>query len=533
MDVCAPFTLTHMMGKGRAGDSSDAGAKGSRIGDDERAVILAQMAVLLQRRRRRRRRTAAFLVVSIVIGVALARAAWTNVDSDGDGISNCRERAGLRTSEPTTIWETSPTDSDTDGDGIIDGEEATLRHRGVRAGTLVGLLWSCSKQTFVALADPTLADTDDDGLDDPVELSDGSSAFSADSDDDGLSDADEQEWGSDPNNVDTDGDGFRDGDDADADFTPVEAEERIAKRTWALEYAEGVMLGDVKESDSVPQLLGSISGGSSSVIPVIGWITGSIADLRDVVANSIQGDWVSAGASGAGLLPYAGDTAKASKQLTQFVAKHPDKCRAVVTAILAWEKLPSSVGLKLLQVADATNFDKLREHGLSDEEIVRFAKRGTQLASLVIILDKVGGHLLQGVPAANADDEGFVASLDDAENALREYAKDADDTADVASESVYVGGFPEGFIGGRLIDSCTKCTPLPELGESTLRVAKVGFQPYSDTIRNQIHKDAYLKDQGYGIEWHFFPGPTGLTIDPRLLDALDSTGIRYYVHMPG
>ena len=88
------------------------------------------------------------------------------------------------------------------------------------------------------------------------------------------------------------------------------------------------------------------------------------------------------------------------------------------------------------------------------------------------------------------------------------------------------------FRGGRLVDVCTECSPRLLPGKSTLHIAKVGTQLYSDTLQREICKDAYLKQKGYTVEWHFFAGRTGLSLDPRLLDELDDAGIPYSVHLP-
>ena len=94
-------------------------------------------------------------------------------DSDGDGISDARERANA----------TDPNLADTDADGVPDSRE-------LADGT-----------------DPTTSDSDGDGLldgDDPVPTG-------LDVDGDGLTDGEEVALGSDPRVADTDGDGTPDG----------------------------------------------------------------------------------------------------------------------------------------------------------------------------------------------------------------------------------------------------------------------------------------------------------------------------------
>ncbi|NLG26548.1 MAG: hypothetical protein GX557_01470, partial [Chloroflexi bacterium] len=127
--------------------------------------------------------------------------ALENHDPDGDGLMN----------EQETALGTSPTDWDTDGDGMSDYYE-----------------WQSAADLG---ADPLDADTDNDGLDDDLELSVGTLVNVADSDGDGLLDGEEvRRWqsgamlggwqialstgiywvSSDPLLVDADGDGLND-----------------------------------------------------------------------------------------------------------------------------------------------------------------------------------------------------------------------------------------------------------------------------------------------------------------------------------
>ena len=115
------------------------------------------------------------------------------------------------------------------------------------------------------------------------------------------------------------------------------------------------------------------------------------------------------------------------------------------------------------------------------------------------------------LPIAYADDDGFARTFADAEGALGAYARSTDGGNDIIDGSVYIDEFPEpAFSGGRLIDACTACASGPVPGASTLRVAKLGAQLYSDTLQGQIDKDAFLSGRGYTVEWHFFAGRTGL-----------------------
>lgn len=94
----------------------------------------------------------------------------TRKDSDGDGLNDGRE----------INLGTEPTEKDTDGDGLTDGEEVNEYD-----------------------TDPLERDTDEDGLDDPRELELGTDPRDEDTDNDGVDDGTEVERGSDPLATDT------------------------------------------------------------------------------------------------------------------------------------------------------------------------------------------------------------------------------------------------------------------------------------------------------------------------------------------
>ena len=109
-------------------------------------------------------------------------------DQDGDGLTNAEEgTAG-----------TNPTNPDTDGDGVLDGEEVD------------GMDDPSTTYVVTGVSDP---------LDpcDPINTSP-----ACDTDGDGLTNGDEATNGTDPNNPDTDGDGFNDGYEVDSATDPLD-----------------------------------------------------------------------------------------------------------------------------------------------------------------------------------------------------------------------------------------------------------------------------------------------------------------------
>jgi hypothetical protein len=101
-------------------------------------------------------------------------------DSDDDGLSDGDE---------VNVHLTEPLDTDSDDDGLSDGDEVNVH-----------------------LTEPLDADSDDDGLNDGDELNVYlTEPLDDDSDDDGLNDGDEVALGTSPNAPDDDGDGVCDG----------------------------------------------------------------------------------------------------------------------------------------------------------------------------------------------------------------------------------------------------------------------------------------------------------------------------------
>ncbi|MCU7892444.1 MAG: MSCRAMM family adhesin SdrC [Candidatus Thiodiazotropha sp. (ex Ustalcina ferruginea)] len=103
----------------------------------------------------------------------------TDQDGDLDNLTNLQEQS----------LGTDPTLSDSDGDGISDGDEYLIHD-----------------------TEPTLPDSDNDGLSDGEELGLGTDPWLVDSDSDGLSDVEEiQQYDTDPLLADSDGDSLSDG----------------------------------------------------------------------------------------------------------------------------------------------------------------------------------------------------------------------------------------------------------------------------------------------------------------------------------
>ncbi|MFA7418085.1 MAG: OmpA family protein [Melioribacteraceae bacterium] len=144
-----------------------------------------------------------------------------NSDSDGDGLKDGEEvkkyntnpldadtdNDGLKDGEEVYKYKTSPTNEDTDGDGLKDGEEV-----------------------MTYKTDPLNADTDSDGLKDGEEiLKYKTSPLNADTDGDNLKDGDEvMKYKTDPLKADTDGGTVYDGVEVNRGTNPLDPSDDVA-----------------------------------------------------------------------------------------------------------------------------------------------------------------------------------------------------------------------------------------------------------------------------------------------------------------
>ncbi len=139
----------------------------------------------------------------MTFGLGLSYYIYGDADYDRDGLSNSRERA----------LGTDPYNPDTDGDGLLDGEEVFVYFTNpLKADTDADGLTDYD-EIFVHKTSPVLADTDGDGLNDGEEIARRTNPNNPDTDGDGLLDGDEvRRYETDPLNPDTDSDTLSDGD---------------------------------------------------------------------------------------------------------------------------------------------------------------------------------------------------------------------------------------------------------------------------------------------------------------------------------
>ena len=180
--------------------TSDSGTRDKKIIDEEEEVVAEEEGPFEYPDIKNpvdNRYTVAIAVLLLIIGSLFVQSTFDTLfradpseDSDYDGLTNVEEKK----------IGTDPFDSDTDNDGLDDGEEVNTE----------------------PYTDPLKKDTDNDGLTDVEESEIGTDPNSEDSDNDGLTDVDEIENGTDPLDSDSDGDGLSDYDEIENGTDPID-----------------------------------------------------------------------------------------------------------------------------------------------------------------------------------------------------------------------------------------------------------------------------------------------------------------------
>ena len=436
----------------------------------------------------------------------------TKADSDEDGLSDKAEVHGWSTQAGEEFL-TGPMDPDTDGDGLFDG---------VEAGELVEN--AELDQLYVGFSNPTATDTDGDGLSDADEADNLTNPYLPDSDGDTLDDYFEaQVLGTDPGQADTDSDGHEDAYEVEnreeQGLDPLFEDVEVSAWEYAGDFAKGALAGDGWRVDSVAWFAGNLVSSGSSFIPGVGWIIGGVADARDTIANAIQADWVGAGFSAVGIIPYVGDAAAIPKKAASFVIRNPELAAAAGAIIFALNKVPESIKISALKGL-TSEWGTLTKAGATDGALLRLHKSGR------INLDHIGAAIKR---------KGHVAG------SPSQYLADGP-----AGEKSLVSTLSEnGAEVGTQITASTKgcieiCNPVARRFDAVVdgiaHEAKVGFNDLDASTRAQINSDAYLIETGVieGAHWHFYPSAQTDQIgaNRKVLDLLEEKGILFTIHLP-
>lgn len=448
-------------------------------------------------------------------------------DDDGDGLSNWVETHGIRTAAnlnmsseyQSATFYTDPQNADTDGDGLLDGDEVGDPLTPVEMGG-----WTSDEPitTYNVVSDPQSEDGDGDDIADVDEVEVGLNPLNADPDGDGLDDGGEAAWGTDPRNRDLDADGYLDGyeaDHAEEGYDPLEQNERVSTETWVSQFSLGAFCGDVEVCRR----------------PTIAWLTGNIAsgvlvygDLRDLIWSIFEGDYGNTAIIAVGFIPEIGDGIEAAAKIAKRL---PDLSGAALT----------SARKMLFNAEDAVSFvehmrsgypalvTKLESRGMSGDDLARLL-RDNDPVHLTRILDHPRART---APYQGDDLPFFMTTGGEGEVFLRRQLSQPED---VRPDALYLGASRPSLCGGcRSPDAVVETTVDGEVVKE-LYESKVGFVRGVFANR-QIAKDKalLLGDENVAkVEWHFFASARTGKIGPseRLLAALDDAGIDYYIHLP-
>ncbi|MGH1364534.1 MAG: OmpA family protein [Calditrichia bacterium] len=222
-----------------------------------------------------------------------------NADPDMDGLTNSEEKKlgtdpqvadtdgdGLLDGEEFNTYKTDPLNPDSDSDGLSDSEEVKTHKTNPNSADSDDDTLGDKDEVMTHGTDPNKADTDGDGLSDPDELNTHTTdPKMADMDKDGLNDGKEvNDTKTDPKNADTDGDGLNDGDEVmthksdpmnvDTDAGSVNDGAEVARGTNPLVASDDVII-EVKEV------------GAPIILDGVVFATGK-ADITDASAEILE-----------------------------------------------------------------------------------------------------------------------------------------------------------------------------------------------------------------------------------------------------
>jgi hypothetical protein len=482
-------------------------------------------------------------------------AGWTvpnNRDSDHDGIPDGNEDVdgdGLTNLDEQRLG-TKPAQADTDGDGVNDGDEVRQGRNPLKADPRTGPPLPGDPPPIVVT--PTDTDTDGDGLTDAEEGEEETDPNNPDTDGDGLSDGDEVlNLGINPLSNDTDGDHLSDSYEVqhadDQGLDPGRPDEQVSKWSYVTDFLLGLLAGDFSIRDSMAWLAGNLCSGGLSLIPVVGWILGGLADIRDTIADLIHGDWVGAGLSILGVVPYVGDAVAIPAKAAKFALKFVHRIQAVLRFVARYDKVPDSVKELAFQAILLTDWDGLiggdqPSAGVHAAARAKFSRAGalrlgkgdrTDLKRLRAAMDDP--HHVAG------DRVPFMNNARAGENYLRNTLLQGH--RGMPSFRIDTPGVPKPNSKYRLPDFIE----LDSLGDLVLHEVKVGVPMFASEI-DQCKKDTWIKDpvndtavkkstggrRVAGVHWHFFPHGRFNSLGPSedLLNCLKANGITFTIHAP-
>ncbi len=474
-----------------------------------------------------------------------------NGDFDDDGVGDCDESDGALDAATGRLFFSDPHTDDTDGDGLLDGEE--LGHRlnttdveqfGTNLAVQVG-----TKPIFNVVSDPMAIDSDADNLDDLDEYDRGSSPRSNDIDGDGANDVYEETLGTDPRLADTDADGLTDLEEdrkLDLGFDPLVPDEQIGRLTYLREFSQGLTGGLIGQGDTIAFLMGDLAGG------VIG-----VSDVGAFFVGLAHGDIVSAGLSLAGLVPVFGDVPASIAKVVRFVRRVPEKSRAAVRAVLNSRWFPSGSARAVLEQVEGVPPEALqrlaRHDGITDDVVALLRVGDTgDMVRFADFLDNavsVGRVMPDGTPvreftSASDAQNTFATALGGSEQMI--YRLNDADRLELADRYRALD-IATGPTGSRVPQPVANRRPdvvVRDGNGDAIAVHEIkNGRGCGAATRAEIVRDHYLfeKNKSPQVEYHFtantVPGPAG-TARMRLAPCADvqrlltELSIPYHVYFP-
>ncbi|MEU5902856.1 hypothetical protein [Micromonospora sp. NPDC047527] len=475
---------------------------------------------------------------------------WTlpnNADTDGDGVPDGQEDQdsdGLTNLREQELG-TSPTESDTDGDGVSDGIEVSRGTNPLVADPRNDPPLGGGAPPIVPT--PNETDTDGDGLTDVAEGEALTDENNVDSDGDGLSDgAEVNDWGINPLNPDTDGDSLRDDYETvhveDQGLDPSRPDEQVSKWTYVTDFLLGMFAGDFSPRDSMAWLSGNLCSGGLSAIPVVGWILGGLADLRDTIAGLIQGDWVSAGLSILGVVPYVGDAIAIPGKAARFVVRFAHRIDDTLRFVTKYDKIPDAVKDVALDLILGATYDYLTagddtlaarilaaKSRFSDKDIRDLSRGDRTKWKDIEDAMKAPNH-------TSGDPIPAQYNWRDGENAVAALLQGC-----IKNVKVLTPGYPRAGSKWRKPDCIEQD---PTTGDEVFHEVKTGVPTWTESLIDECLKDAWILTSAgkaaHGhqnvtkVHWHFVAhaGFNSIGIHPPLLQCLKDNNIEFTIHAP-
>lgn len=228
-------------------------------------------------------------------------------DEDLDGIQNGTELKGVVTGTGSTYL-LDPFDADTDGDGLMDGDE-------VRLGDFSVLY------AFVEFTDPTSIDSDGDGLTDGDELEVSLDPRRSDFDADGLTDGIEVLTGFDPRDGNPDNDPFGDFDELERGSDPFSYDLDGADQARA--FVAGALLGEFGQNmPAFDTSLKDLAGDLVELGPDIPYVSDGLRNIADGVSGALVGIGCGVNDALGWLNPFGGGPSDAACEILNFRIKY-------------------------------------------------------------------------------------------------------------------------------------------------------------------------------------------------------------------